>query len=30
RAEKKWTMPIKKWDLALQQFDIRLPGRLSL
>jgi transposase-like protein len=30
RAEKKWTMPIKKCERPLQQFDIRFPGRLSL
>jgi putative transposase len=30
QAEKKWTMPIRKWDLALQQFDIHFSGRLSL
>ena len=30
RAEKKWTMPIRHWDMALQQLDIRFPGRLSL
>jgi putative transposase len=30
RAETKWTMPILRWDLALQQFDIRFLGRLSL
>lgn len=29
-AQKKWTMPIKKWDMALQQFDIHFNGRLSL
>jgi putative transposase len=30
QAEKKWTMPIKRWDLALQQFDIHFSGRLAL
>ena len=30
QAEKKWTMPIRQWDLALQQFDIQFSGRLSL
>ena len=29
-AEKKWTMPLKRWDLALQQFDIHFEGRLAL
>ena len=30
RASKKWTYPIKKWDIALQQFDLRFPDRLNL
>ncbi len=30
RASKKWTYPIQKWDLALQQLDIHFPNRLSL
>ena len=30
RAEAKWTMPIRQWDLALQQFEIRFDGRLGL
>jgi putative transposase len=29
-ASKKWTMPIRKWDLALQQFAIHFEGRLAL
>ena len=29
-AEKKWTMPLKRWDLALQQFNIHFDGRLAL
>jgi putative transposase len=30
RASGKWTMPIRRWDMALQQFAIHFPGRLSL
>ena len=30
RATKTWTMPIKRWDLALQQFAIHFEGRLTL
>ncbi len=30
QAERKWTRPIKRWDLALQQFSIHFSGRLSL
>lgn len=30
QAAKKWTMPIKSWDMALQQFDIHFSGRLPL
>jgi transposase-like protein len=30
QAEKKWTMPIPRWDLALQQFAIQFEGRLTL
>ncbi len=29
-AAKKWTMPIRQWDLALQQFAIHFEGRLAL
>ena len=29
-AATKWTMPIKRWDLALQQFAIHLEGRITL
>jgi putative transposase len=29
-AEKKWTMPIRHWDRALQQFAIRFENRLPL
>lgn len=29
-AERKWTMPIRHWDRALQQFAIRFEGRLPL
>lgn len=29
-ASKKWTMPIRKWDMALQQFAIHFEGRLAL
>jgi len=29
-AEKKWTMPLQRWDLALQQFNIHFEGRLAL
>ena len=27
---KKWTMPIRNWNLAIHQFSIRFEGRLSL
>ena len=30
KASKKWTMPIKRWDLARQQLAIHFEGRLSL
>ncbi len=30
QAEKKWTMPIRQWDRALQQFDIHFDGRMRL
>lgn len=30
RAEDKWTMPIRSWDLALQQFAIHFGGRVNL
>lgn len=30
RATQTWTMPIKRWDLALQQFAIHFEGRLTL
>lgn len=30
RASKKWTMPIKKWGQALQQFAIHFEGRVTL
>ena len=29
-ASKKWTMPIKSWALALQQFAIHFEGRVNL
>jgi len=29
-ASKKWTMPIRSWDLALQQFAIHFEGRVNL
>ena len=29
-AATKWTMPIKRWDLALQQFAIQFEGRITL
>jgi len=29
-AEKKWTMPIRQWDLALQQMAILFEGRVNL
>ena len=29
-AAKKWTMPIRRWDLALQQFAIHFDGRINL
>src|SRR5262245_53748479 len=28
--EKKWTMPIRKWEQALQQFAIVFEGRMPL
>ena len=30
RASRKWTYPIKEWDMALQQLAIHFPGRLPL
>jgi putative transposase len=30
RVRKKWTMPVKDWPLALNQFFILFPGRLGL
>lgn len=30
RASKKWKMPIREWDLAMQQLDIHFDGRLGL
>jgi putative transposase len=30
RASRKWTKPIARWDMALQQFTIHFPGRLAL
>lgn len=30
RATKTWTMPIRRWDLARQQFAIHFEGRLTL
>ena len=30
KAEDKWTMPIRDWDLALQQFAIQFEGRVTL
>ena len=30
KAAAKWTMPIRRWDLALQQFAIRFPDRINL
>jgi putative transposase len=30
QATARWSMPIKKWDLALQQLAIRFEGRLTL
>lgn len=30
RASKKWTLPIRQWDLAMQQLDIHFEGRLGL
>lgn len=30
KAEKKWTMPIRDWALALQQLAIHFPGRVPL
>jgi transposase-like protein len=30
RASAKWTMPIKAWDIALQQFAITFDGRVPL
>ena len=29
-AEKKWTMPIRNWKLALNQLAIKFEGRLPL
>jgi putative transposase len=29
-AATKWTMPIQRWDLALQQFAIHFEGRITL
>jgi putative transposase len=29
-AKKKWTMPIKDWPLALNQFFILFPGRCKV
>ena len=29
-ASKRWTMPFSNWPLALNQFDILFPNRLSL
>lgn len=30
KAKKNWKMPIREWDLALQQLSIHFPNRLSL
>lgn len=30
KATQKWTMPIRQWDRALQQFAIRFDGRISI
>jgi putative transposase len=30
KASKKWSMPIRKWDLALQQLAIHFEGRVTL
>jgi transposase-like protein len=30
KAAAKWTMPIRRWDLALQQLAIRSPDRINL
>ena len=30
QASKRWTYPIQKWDLAMQQLDIHFEGRLGL
>ncbi len=30
RAQRRWTMPIRHWDLALQQFNIHFPDRVPL
>lgn len=30
RASKKWRMPIREWDQAMQQLDIHFDGRLGL
>ncbi|MCE2992321.1 MAG: transposase, partial [Candidatus Jidaibacter sp.] len=29
-AKKKWTMPIKDWALALNQFFVFFPGRCKI
>jgi len=30
KISRKWTYPVKHWDLALQQLDIHFPGRVPL
>ncbi len=30
QAQKKWTMPIRQWDLALQQLAIHFEGRINI
>jgi putative transposase len=30
QATERWTMPIQRWDLALQQFAIRFDGRVTV
>lgn len=30
RASKKWSMPVREWDIAMQQLDIHFDGRLGL
>ena len=30
QATARWSMPIKRWDLALQQFAIRFDGRVTV